>query len=296
MNRTSIEWTDFTANPLKFRAADGRVVWACVHASPGCQHCYAETLAKRYGKGGPFNVPTMNHLTPFLDERECRRMREYGPARGARCFVGDMTDMFGEWVSDDLLNRLFSNVLECRTDVTWQILTKRANRMHRYLSWRWGEGRIPSRNIWIGVSCEDQQRADERIPLLLETPAAVRFVSAEPLLGPIDLSGLRDDELGAKWDATTMGLGWVIVGGESGPGARPCSVGWVRSLVQQCAKGNVPCFVKQLGSKPTRPTVYGPLDFSGEQAVHHEPVRLADRKGGDVTEFPADLAVRQFPA
>jgi len=190
VNRTSIEWTTFSANPLKYRDGAGNVVWGCVHASPGCQHCYSEQLAKRYGRGGPFNVPTMNGLTPFLDDVELHKMRtakQVGgvAVSGSRCFIGDMTDIFGEWVPDDLLNRLFSNVLEIRTDVTWQLLTKRADRMRQYLSWRYGEGRIPSRNIHVGVSIEDQPRYDQRIGHLLRTPAAVRFISYEPALGPL---------------------------------------------------------------------------------------------------------------
>lgn len=306
MNKTSIEWTDFTANPIKFRDAGGKTVWACVHASPGCQHCYAETLAKRYGRGGPFNVPTTAKLTPFLDEKELRSMRTYKPANGKRCFIGDMTDLFGDWVSDDLLNELFSNVLEVRTDVTWQILTKRADRLQRYLSWRWAR-RIPSRHIWIGVSCEDQQRADERIPLLLQTPATVRFISAEPLLGPIDLAELpsrfdigdgdgvcnrplmRLDALrgrhscGPALGPDTEHLDWVIVGGESGPRARECAIQWIRQIIEDASIAGVPCFVKQLGSKPIN------LGYGERQ------IRSSDRKGGDIHQFPPDLRLREWP-
>lgn len=165
MNRTQIEWTTFSANPLKYRDAAGRVVWGCVHKSEGCRHCYSEAMAKRYGRGGPFTATLMKGLTPFLDEGELRHMamahRIGGvPVPGSRCFVGDMTDLFGEWVPDELLHRLFSDVLERRQDVIWQLLTKRADRMREYLSWRWGEGRIPSRNIHVGVSCEDQPTAN----------------------------------------------------------------------------------------------------------------------------------------
>jgi len=281
MNRTAIEWTDFTANPVKFRDAAGKVVWGCVHASTGCLHCYAETLAHRYGKGGPFNVPTMKGLTPFLDTDEGYKMRTYKPASGKRCFIGDMTDLFGEWVSDDLLNDLFSNILEHRTDVTWQILTKRADRMQRYLSWRWG-GRIPSRHIWLGVSVENQN-ALGRVDALKDTPAAVRFVSFEPLL----------EDMGA---VLLDGIDWAILGGESGPKSRPCDVQWIRSLVRQCEAQGVAAFVKQLGSRPTQPVIYGPLDFSGEQPIHHEPMRLTSRKGSDVGEWPDDLVfARAFP-
>src|SRR5262245_16382053 len=141
MNRTAIEWTTFSANPLKYRDAEGRTVWGCVHHSEGCRHCYSEALAKRYRRGGPFTAQTMAGLEPFLDEAELRHMRTAAriggvPVAGAMCFIGDMTDLFGEWVPDALLNRLFSEVLEQRQDVTWQLLTKRADRLLSYLSWR----------------------------------------------------------------------------------------------------------------------------------------------------------------
>src|SRR4051812_14758294 len=119
MQKTNIEWTatprpdgtlepGYSANPLKYRDAAGNVVWGCVKTSPGCAHCYAETLAKRYGRGGPFTAATMRGLTPFLDEKELHRMLTYKPAAGKKCFVGDMTDVFGEWVPDELLDRLFA--------------------------------------------------------------------------------------------------------------------------------------------------------------------------------------------
>jgi protein gp37 len=327
MNRTSIEWTDFTANPLKYRDAAGRVVWGCAHASPGCEHCYAESLAHRYRKGGPFTAPAMRGRTPFLDEVELRRMLTYRPASGHRVFVGDMTDIFGDWVPDALLDRLFA-VFALRLDVTWQVLTKRADRLRDYMTDLEREARwmtatadlielfdldevglpvlalrdpwLPLRNCWVGVSAEDQRRADERIPALLQTPAAVRFVSAEPLLGPVTfrrgqlgavadcdecrVRNVRVDEdgccLGCGADALSYGLDWVIVGGESGPGARICEMQWVRTVVSQCRDAGVPVFVKQLGSRP--------VDVARP--------RLKDRKGGDPTEWPADLQMRQFPA
>lgn len=314
MNRTSIEWTDFSANPLKFRDAAGKVVWACVHASPGCQHCYAETLAKRYGRGGPFSVPTTNQVTPFLDEKELRQMLTHKPASGKRCFVGDMTDIFGEWVPDDLLDRLFT-VFTDRPDVTWQVLTKRAARMRDYLSdGQRQPARWPLPNVWLGVSCEDQQRADERIPLLLQTTAAaVRFVSAEPLLGPISF---------ARWPGLAANgpdavIDWVIVGGESGPKSRRCDRAWIESIVRQCRAARAPVFVKQFGSVVIDRNDAGfmgddetewPEEIAFRDAVEHNidgyrdeyqgaPVRvhLKSRKGGDPSEWPESLRVREFP-
>jgi protein gp37 len=338
MNHTSIEWTDFSANPLKFRDESGRVVWGCVHASPGCQHCYAETLAKRYGKGGPFNVPTTAKLTPFLDESELRRMLTYKPASGKRCFVGDMTDIFGEWVPDELLIRLF-DVFRQRTDITFQVLTKRADRMRdfarRLLFDGSGKGRtwlsMPGddrgyplfpqrgatgmRNVWLGVSVEGQQRAAERIPLLLQTPAALRFISAEPLLGPIDLGPFVTE----IEPPSPPILDWVIVGGESGSGARPCHLDWVRSLVRQCSAAGVPVFVKQLGSDARGVCAWPHHDEYPPEIIDDDgvltsvsgrpgtlchaiddywwPCRLKtkSRKGGDPAEWPNDLRLREFP-
>ncbi|MBW3624080.1 MAG: phage Gp37/Gp68 family protein [Armatimonadetes bacterium] len=152
---------------------------------------------------------------------------------------------------------------------------------------RWWPRMLP--NVWLGVSAEDQETADARIPLLLETPAAVRFISAEPLLGPVDLN--RKQLLCKSWrQGLTIGtyLDWVIVGGESGPGARPCDLAWIRGIVEQCQADEVPVFVKQLGSKPYQ---VGTAPF----VAMHSPLRLKDKKGGVMEEWPEDLQVREFP-
>ena len=158
----------------------------------------------------------------------------------------------------------------------------------------------PLPNVWLGVSVEDQQRADERIPHLLLVPAAVRFLSVEPILGPVDLNAgpvgdalSECDECGttARGDCDfCQGLGrisWVIVGGEGGPGARPCSVEWIRSIVRQCRAAGVPVFVKQLGA---RPYFHDGMRLSDVQLL-----RLHNRKGGDPSEWPEDLRVREWP-
>lgn len=285
MNKTNILWTTLTANPLKYRrTSDGKVVWACVKCSPGCAQCYSEAIALRFDRGKIFNARNMEELEPFLDEKELRHMRTAKtiggvPVSGSRCFIGDMTDLFGEWVPDDLMNHLFSSVLEIRQDVTWQILTKRAERMRQYLSWRWGEGRLPCRNIHIGVSVENQKAANERIPILLQTPAAVRFLSCEPLLGPIDLMHYASIEPRPPhyWQEQNMLTGWMcgagrhgcgpgqqgpkidwaICGGESGPNRRDCRIEWIQSIRDQCREAGVSCFVKQ-DSGP-RPGMQGRL-------------------------------------
>lgn len=348
MHRTPIEWTTFAANPIKFRNAAGHVEWGCVHASEGCRHCYAETLAKRYGRGGPFTAQTMKGLTPFLDEKELRHMLTAQtvdgiPVAGSMCFVGDMTDVFGGWVDDDLLDQLFG-VFALRPDVTWQVLTKRAARLRAYLTSRAVPGSFhvrlhailsnadrptstpefpwPLPNVWVGVSCENQAAADERIPDLTAAPAAVRFVSAEPLLGPINLHTAfckyatcriaNAAQRYGPWCEPSGEIGWVIVGGESGPGARPCDIDDIQSIVNQCQDARVPVFVKQLGSKPwmdnnpssarTKMPVRTEAEIAAAAAVFAKYVEncfslpIKDRKGGDPNEWPADLRVREFPA
>jgi protein gp37 len=217
---------------------------------------------------------------------------------------------------------------------TFQVLTKRAGRMRAYLSAPRREDRVrdalhtlgwsfsdevagsvpwPIPNVWLGVSVEDQRAADERIPLLLQTPAALRFLSVEPLLGPVDFEEvpMEDRCYGVLGSGGGLpGIDWVIVGGESGPGARPCSTYWIRDIVAECAAARVPCFVKQLGSRPLERndciTDRWPgadvEDLIGDDS--YEPryqgelvtLRLRDRKGGDPAEWPDCLRVRAFPA
>lgn len=169
----------------------------------------------------------------------------------------------------------------------------------------------PLPNVWLGVSVEDQKTADERIPLLLETPAAVRWVSYEPALGPVDftrLTLLRPVGLapGAWLNALTghvrgpddlwpAHLDWIVVGGESGPGARPFDVSWARSVVQQCKAANVPAFIKQLGASPMwSPDERGDW-WKGPHVTSQGAPRFRDRKGADPAEWPEDLRVREFP-
>jgi protein gp37 len=245
-------------------------------------------------------------------------------------FVNSVSDLFHEDVPDAFINRVFA-VMALAPQHTFQILTKRAERMRDYMTHAVGrdgstlvsaresgfcleremhirEASIdflsrcadssapilfPLRNVWLGVSVENQHFADERIPLLLETPAAVRFISAEPLLDEVDLTPhLEGDTLaGHGYRGFSKGprLDWAIVGGESGPGARPFDIAWARSIVQQCKDAGVPVFVKQLGAVP----VIG--RDAGDVFVPDHEVLLRDRKGGDPSEWPEDLRVREFP-
>src|SRR5262245_8975140 len=124
MQPTSIQWTDYTSNPIKYRRkSDGKTVWGCVKVSPGCAHCYAEAIALRFDRGKVFNAANMEELEPFTDEDELRTLLTSKKLSGKRVFVGDMTDVFGEWIPDKMLDRLFA-VFALRPDVTFQVLTK----------------------------------------------------------------------------------------------------------------------------------------------------------------------------
>jgi protein gp37 len=319
MQKTDIGWTDYSSNPLKYRDnTTGKVVWGCVKTSPGCNGCYAEASARRWDRGGPFTAAAMRNLTPFLDEKELRSMLTYKPASGKRCFCADMTDAFGEWVPDEMLDRLFA-VFALRKDVVWQVLTKRAERMQRFVSERdgvmnlhwlvgpgisthneveeWcrkngvsreererrrsiasyyhGDGQLarppwPLPNVHLGVSVEDQAHADERVPALLQTPAAVRFLSVEPMLAEVSIGGAlmpecpqcgmhvdnRNGDENGRWcercgRVGVAGIDWVIIGGESGPHFRPCDPAWIVALAEQCVSAGVPVFIKQdAGQRP----------------------------------------------
>ena len=234
-----------------------------------------------------------------------------------------MTDLFGEWVPDAWLDRAFA-YMAIASQHTFQILTKRPERMKPYLQSgakqriRRGAvdvGRLlnlaperyepyetcdfdwPLSNIWLGTSVENQKAADDRIPSLLKTPAAVRFLSCEPLLESIDLrkylgicSGCQSCEFQGGHRIGLSRINQAIVGGESGTGARPCHVDWIRSIVQQCQQSETAVFVKQLGSNPLLTACY----IDGV-ATTYQKLKLADRKGGDINEFPEDLQVRKFP-
>lgn len=298
---TTIEWTDETWNP----------VTGCSKVSPGCKNCYAETVANRFWKGRKF-TDVWTHADRLDAPLHWRKPR--------RVFVNSMSDLFHEDVPDEFIDKVFA-VMALAPQHTFQVLTKRPERMRDWGAVRgkwsgvwvdtdrrliWTEQRIgtlkptqwPLRNVWLGVSVEDQQRADERIPLLLQTPAAVRFLSCEPLLGPVDI-GLTSPR-SYESDCQNDGITWVIIGGESGHGARPCNIAWVRSLVEQCRAAGVACFVKQLGSDPfifhPAATENGhPLDADFNQHLRDDGL-LNDKKGGDPEEWPADLRVREFPA
>lgn len=301
-DHSAIEWTDAT----------WPIVQGCDYVSPGCAHCYAPfQIVRQAASPNPkVSLPVLGlvekkngHLV-WTGKVACRADRLDWPLRWTRprrIFVPSLGDLFHQDVPDDFLHRVYG-VMEHANRHTYQVLSKRVERMSAYLNWRWGEGRIPCRHIWHGASAENQETYDERWPHLMRCRSPVVFWSLEPLLGPIDLR-LSDRE--RKPD-------WVICGGESGPGARACSTTWVRSIVEQCRAAGVPCFVKQLGSLPVEPKITGqrtPLDNAGwpdgtRFATYADPntfywlpgeAKLKDKKGGDAEEWPEDLRIREFP-
>ena len=215
---SKIEWTDATWNPVR----------GCTKISPGCLHCYAETFAERWRgvPGHPFEQGFDLRLVP---EKLGDPLR-WGTSR--KIFVNSMSDLFHEGVSDDYIVSV-ARVMTAANWHTYQMLTKRAGRMQKLLK---GKLRFAAEqpHIWWGVSVENQKHGLPRIDLLRKSPAQVRFLSVEPLLenlGPINLDGIN----------------WVIVGGESGPGARPMDIRWVRDIHAQCRRAKVAFFFKQWG-------------------------------------------------
>lgn len=229
MNKTTIEWTDYTWNP----------VTGCNKVSAGCKNCYAENVATRFWGDRDFTDVQMHEDRLAEPEKNKKKWA------GKKVFVCSMSDLFHESVSFEFIRQV---LVECHwSRATFQILTKRPDRVLQYINWMFedgvlidGEKRCFGSNIWLGVSCENQATADERIPLLLQIPAAVRFLSCEPLLGPISLP--------TAFCQLPTGSNWVIAGGESGHKARPMHPDWVRSLRDQCANANVPFFFKQWGN------------------------------------------------
>lgn len=293
MNRTSIEWTDYTWNPIRarnLRSRDKRTGTFCTRISPGCKNCYASTINRRFGTGDEYEVPNLAHTEFFLSEKI---LEEPLKARKAsRIFVGDMFDLFHEKIPVAFVAEVLRVALKTSRH-TFQFLTKRAERMRTLVNGaqdHWGV--TFGDHMHFGVSVEDQERALERIPRLQETRAAVRFLSVEPQLEHIEL-GHDTPEVG--WisylrgldgcDPAIPGIDWVICGGESGPYARPFNLAWAESLLEQCRAAGVPFFMKQLGAYP----VTGHM-----RAASLYPIEKS--KGGDPAEWPEHLRVREFPA
>ncbi|ACU71950.1 Gp37Gp68 family protein [Catenulispora acidiphila DSM 44928] len=300
--KTKIQWTmsdDGTPG------ATWNPITGCTKVSDGCLKCYITGTPPFRIAHRKFDKPGIGGTTGILFHPE-RLSAPLHWRKPRRVFVNSLSDLFHEDVPTEYIARVFAVMAKTPQHV-YQVLSKRHGRMRSLLR-DGGQALLeatndedtasalydapwPLPNVWLGVSTEDQHTANLRIPALLETPAAIRFISAEPLLGPIDLQhlearGVIMDALGGDvsfpgtgeiFTGTPSILDWIIAGGESGPGARPMDPAWVASIVEQCRPGVNHAFVKQLGS------------------VWAKANGAADRKGGDLEEWPAELRVRQFP-
>ncbi len=266
-DKSRIEWTERTWSPIT----------GCTKVSQGCKNCYAEREVETRWSKNPKSIWFGRKFTDI----QCHPEQLDAPMRWktpSRIFVCPRSDLFHESVPDEFIDRVFA-VMALAKQHVFQVLTKRPERMLDYLSVAESEDsdwlericdhavRIsgspcsasfiedidwPIHNIWLGVSIEDQPTADERIPLLLQTPAAVRWVSAEPLLGPVSINQYLPDlcfsDIKIRRSANKKPhLDWLVVGGESGPNARPMHPDWPRSLRDQCVNVGVPFFFKQWG-------------------------------------------------
>lgn len=273
--KTFIEWADATWNPW----------YGCTKVSPGCDNCYAQVWANRAG-----NI--------FSKVRRCAQSSFTAPIRwkqARRIFVCSLSDFF----HPDVTRQDRADAIRVMTDAprhTYMLLTKRPENIKRMLAGTAWENGLPD-NVWLGVTAENQEQADKRIPLLLEIPAKVRFVSCEPLLGPVSLhkivipvlptpevvaspgyQKLLQEHIALGGSPSTMPCGkiekkvdWVICGGESGPNARPMHPDWSRSLREQCAAEDVPFFFKQWGEwYPDRKGIYENVESAifGDTSVH----------------------------
>lgn len=267
-DKTGIQWTEATWNP----------VTGCTKVSPGCAHCYAETVTRRFASAwGVSDKPwTPENAAEVVRVRPDRLDQPLRWKRPRLVFVNSMSDLFHEQVPDEFIREVYLR-MAASPEHTFQVLTKRPERARDVLAWIDGQdeqhganyfSRWPVRNVWLGVSIENA-RHTYRADVLREIPAAVRFISAEPLLGSLYPAA------GPKLNLAS--IDWVIIGGESGPRARAMVLEWARELVGECAHEGVACFVKQLGSAAARD------------------LGLRDRKAGDPDEWPADLRVREMP-
>ena len=279
MGQTTIEWTatinsdgtlvpGYTFNP----------VIGCMKVSAGCQHCYALTLMEtRYGRAqwGPntrrVRTSSSNWKKPIMWNANAK-----ATGRRAKVFCASLSDVFEDhpdWIQPraDLFDLIAQTPY-----LDWLLLTKRPENINRMVAdyagdcaWLAWNGVYPRTNIWIGTSVENQEQAEKRIPHLLNVEAPVKFLSCEPLLSPLNLEDLAYEAAGPAWAGYNKLVDWIIVGGESGQKARPMQLEWARSLRDQCQAAGTAFFMKQLGG-------------------------ISDKRH-DLTDFPEDLRIREFP-
>ena len=260
MENSKIQWTDHTFNPHI----------GCTKVSTGCKYCYAKAQQDHRwhkAKWGPGGTRKRTSAAKWREPLKWNRQAAQ-EGRRYRVFCASLADVFELFPGLTAIRADLWQLIEATPNLDWQLLTKRPENIMGMVPMSWRKD-WPA-HVWIGTSIEDQATADERIGMLMYVPAAVRFVSAEPLLGPIRIDGYlsyRDFH----------GINWLIIGGESGPNARPMNLDWPRSLIAQCQTAGVAVFMKQLGTVAAKAL-----------ACHH-------KKGGDLDEWPADLRIREFP-
>lgn len=287
MGETKIEWADYTFNP-----------WiGCTAVSPACDHCYAEALAKRYGwaKWGAGEPRRLASPAMWKNPAKWNRAAAAAGVR-RRVFCASLADVFDAEVDENWRDDLFVSLIMATPNLDWLLLTKRPQ-----VARKWFEHRPVPDNVWLGTTVENQTMADLRIPILLSIPGIkVRFLSMEPLLGPVDISRWTDMTAGGRFHAEPI-LDWIIAGGESGPKARPSHPDWFRSLRDQCGAAGVPLFLKQWGDwiDHDQPgvdmlgTAKSPLQSWGDG---HHSVRIGKKAAGALLdgrehrEFPSDSA------
>jgi len=297
-DNSNIEWCDATWNPVR----------GCSKVSEGCRNCYAMGVAARFsGRGLPYEglaerrggAAQWTNRIMLVDAALTLPLRWKKPRR---VFVNSMSDLFHPDVPQEFVYRVSLTMLRAHWH-TYQVLTKRPERMADVwltsLHCQWlrealrnhlltdANIRHMMRHVWLGTSVEDQPTADARLPQLLRLPAAVLFVSYEPALAAVDFAAAGafgefippgNSSIGGRYSGAHVH--WIIVGGESGPDARPFDLAWAYDAVKQCRDLGVACFVKQMGAAPY---------------FRERPFCFKDKKGGDMTEWPEDLRVREFP-
>lgn len=272
---SDIAWTHATFNPWE----------GCEKVSPGCAHCYAEARNQRFHGGEHWGRGAARLRRSESYWREPLKWNAAAERAGERhrVFCASLADVFENRADLSAERaRLFQLIEQC-TALDWLLLTKRPQHMRAMLPSAWLAS--PLEHIWLGTTCEDQKRLEERLPELVATPAAVRFLSLEPLLEDLNLQfAIRDPHpIATPHDMipAVLGVDWVIVGGESeertGPRARPFDPDWARHIMDDCRMAGIPVFVKQMGSSPVGL------------------VQLRQKKGTDMTEWPEDLRVRELP-
>lgn len=281
MEQSSIQWTDNTFNP-----------WiGCTKVSEGCKNCYAEqSTPARISKerGLPlWGVDTRRQITKTWNQPQQWNALAQKTGTRIKVFCASLADVFEDHPALDsqprfIRNELFELIEDCK-NLDWQLLTKRPENIKKMVPSSWLDS-WPD-HVWIGTTVENQKNA-KRISYILELGAKVPFVSMEPLLENVAIPG-----------AFLKSVKWVIVGGESGHNARHCNIKWIESIVYQCKNANVPVFVKQLGSKAydVENGIAGASFVVPSDTEQLITKRLTHSKGGDFSEFPPALQVREFP-